>query len=171
MNRVKHTSPLMEGRGTGRLKDRSGTLVPPLNLGAATVAPKSGKMVLQAIPLNRSFKLSNEDYSVVARFRPPCGSGLYMCSLQLAIEHKGPGSSVLDYVQFGVCRDEDFSENFNSKTIGTTVEKDYIICESFTFLQEYDGDDDVVVWMNIRSDDNRRFEYSRNRSKLVVVRM
>lgn len=121
------------------------------------------------IDLHESFRLSNEDYSVLGRFTIQ-DNFKAMVSLQLCFENLVEGTS-LKYMQYGVCLEDCFDQNFNSIMVFNDLPKDFLICESFTFLDNFRKGDKIIVWCNLSSSNNRNINYKKDMSKLIINKL
>ena len=98
--------------------------------------------------------------------------GVYSLSTQLCVKMTGLKPVCVDFLQFGVCVNDDIGEsNFNSILVSCDVEKDYLISNNLSCLMKLKCDEQYSCWLNLSSSNNEDFVFDCEHSncKLIAV--
>lgn len=131
---------------------------------------KEGTKIVN-IAMHDDFQLV-DDYGVVSRFKVNNG-GDYCLSLQLCVKHCAENCSNVNFMQFGVCKDEEIAESlsFESVMVDCETQTDYLICKTLTTVVKLDEGVDYCIWLNLNSDNNANYYYVKGMSHCQIVRV
>ena len=117
----------------------------------------------------------NDEVLVYAIFRVEV-SGNYSISNQLCIIQDGAGVGIeCNYLQYGICEKVDgdcsYENCFNSVIINSNVHFGYAMSQNLSTVLYLDSTKEYQCWVNLGSEDNAGFTYSKQHSKLRIYKL
>jgi len=154
----------------------------PSNM-AGTASVKS--VIYKQVTVEPTLKLIEKDLKpdcnlddevlVYAIFRVEV-SGNYSISNQLCIIQDGAGVGIeCNYLQYGICEKVDgdcsYENCFNSVIINSNVHFGYAMSQNLSTVLYLDSTKEYQCWVNLGSEDNAGFTYSKQHSKLRIYKL
>ncbi len=121
--------------------------------------------------MKASFNL-NENVMVCSEFEVS-ESGYFHVSSQMTVKNSSNDNTVVEYFQFGVCKNtmSDYQENLKSSIMNSICQPDYVISDSLCCIMQLEKDVKYQLWVNFGCENASKFQFQSEYSNLRLYKL